>query len=398
MPEPSLVGTHPETDPPSRQVRPSRLVLAAWLACLIMLVAIIVSWLGSGSDDAQNQARRGSELIAAPTSRASVTVRGDAAVVAGPRSEPTLLNLAVHPFDARGTAFAIVDAEPLPPGAQIVFLWVRRAEPKVVHEQVLKDDHGRVIATPVNADVGWEGEIVTLALAVKNPSKRPVVIRQVRLQASGARLALADLLDDWSYFGGFDGKSINVIFGGREDQRVYLPAVVAAAAFIACLGLLFFASRLHLRAGAWLVIPFAASWMLLDLRWQWELSSQAVKTQAMFAGKTLSQRHAAMEHPAFFALVQAARAKLPDAPARVLVTSDFDYFRLRAGYYLYPHNVLAFDWADPSVLRRGDFLLMFAKSDVKFDDATAALQWSDGRKVPARALVQGPGEGLFQIQ
>jgi hypothetical protein len=122
------------------------------------------------------------------------------------------------------------------------------------------------------------------------------------------------------------------------------------------------------------------------------------ETHAAFAGKTLAERHAAMEHPAFFALVEAAASRLPAGRERVFVTSDFDYFRLRAGYYLYPHNVLAYDWADPSALHPGDYLLMFAKSDVKFDAAKGALEWSGGRFVPARALIAGDGEGLFEIR
>ena len=43
---------------------------------------------------------------------------------------------------------------------------------------------------------------------------------------------------------------------------------------------------------------------------------------------------------------QAAIAKLPETPVRIYATSDFEYFRRRAGYHLYPHNVLFDPFAD----------------------------------------------------
>jgi hypothetical protein len=364
---------------------------------LIVLFAVAVA-LGVTPGRDTYVSRRGSDLVASGPGARSATVKGTAMEVMPGGGDPVVLNLAVHPFDATGAGFVIVDAGPIPPGAQLALLWVQGANPGEIHEQILKMEGHRVLPTALGSNAYWQGTIGSAALGVKNPGDRSVVVRGVDLRPSTLSLALGDMLSDWRFFTGWDGKSINVVFGGRDEQRVYLPPLAAGVALVALAGALVLARRRHRPVATWVAIPIIASWVLLDVRWQWQLGSQLRVTHAAFAGKTLEQRHAAMEHPAFFALVQAASKVLPRDHARIFVTSDFDYFRLRAGYYLYPYNVLAFDWADPSVLHSGDYLLLFAKNDVKFDDASGSLEWSGGRRVPAHALVRGDGEGLYQIR
>lgn len=370
----------------------------AWLACLFTLVlgfAIVRGWhLG----ETTSVTRLGRQLIPNAATAQSIRLLGGSLQLSGTGTRPALLDLTISPFQAAEAGLVAVDTGPLPDGAQLALLWVRRSDPGVIHEQVLKLDHGQVAPTILTQNAEWRGEIVSAALGVKNPTAQPVLIGEVRLRPVDVAAVLTDLLSDWMYTGGWDGRSINVAFGGREEQPMYLPLLSFIAAALAA-GI---AAITHRRRGrrasvAWLVVPFIASWMLLDLRWQRELMVQARATHDAFAGKTLAEREAAMENPAFFALVDAARKRLPVEPVRVFTTSDFEYFRLRAGYYLYPHNVLAFDWEDPSVLRRGDYLLLFAKSGITFDAATATLTWSDGRRVAAKALIPGQGQGLYRI-
>jgi hypothetical protein len=377
-----------------RTFAPGALVVA-WFVALVVVVLVVVLALSGSSSGSVQPSRHGNELVA--THAGGVTVRGGTVEVANSGGNPVILNMGIAPFDAASIGFVIVDAQPLPPGAEVALLWVQRAHPGDIREQIVKLDGRQPVPTPLADNPDWQGQIASVALGVKTPTDESVVIREVDLRRATLALTLRDVAGDWMHFAGWNGKSINVVFGGRDEQRVYLPPLAACAALVACAALAFYARRRRASIGIWLAIPFIASWMLLDVRWQSQLVSQVRETHAAFAGKTPAERHAAMEHPAFFALVEAAASRLPPGRERVFVTSDFDYFRLRAGYYLYPHNVLAYDWADPSALHPGDYLLMFAKSDVKFDAAKGALEWSGGRRVPARALIPGDGQGLYEI-
>jgi hypothetical protein len=392
----------PATDAPESpaisSVRPWA-ALTAWLACLLLLVAAAVITAGWHPDQGAYVTRAGRELMPSPQGTAQLRIRGNVIEVAKTDNRPLVLNLAIRPFRTAGSDYVMVDTSPLPVGTELALLWIRQSDPGHIQEQVLKLERDHVVPTLLDGNPEWRGEIASVAIGIKSPSDAPVLIGEVRLRPESPRAVLADMVRDWKYFGGWDGRSINVEFGGRDEQRVYLPPLVALAAFlVSCTMVLVVRRRGRRAAVAWIVIPVVASWMLLDLRWQRQLILQAVETRAAFAGKTLSERHAAMENPSFFELVETALSRLPAKPVRIFATSDFDYFRLRAGYYLYPHNVLAFDWADPGALRSGDYLLMFAKSDVTFDDSTAMLVWSDGRRLSARALIEGRGQGLYQIR
>lgn len=370
----------------------------AWVACVAFLVGIVVTVAAWNAGGGTYQTRDGGELVATAKDAPKVHVRDRAVEVVDVGNAPVVLNLAIRPFDADGGGSVMIDTAPLPPGTQLALLWVRRADPGEMHEQVLKLERNRVVPTLLDGNPDWRGQVIAAAIGIKNASG-PVLINQVRLRPTSMRAILADMVSDWSYFNGWDGRSINVAFGGRDEQRVYLPAIVALAA-IAVPGVWFFNAR---RRGsrvpiAWCVVPFMAAWLALDLRWQRQLLLQTVETHAAFAHKTLAERHAAMEHPAFLGLVDAALRVLPADPVRIFVTSDFDYFRMRAGYYLYPNNVLAFDWADPGVLHSGDYVLMFLKHDVHFDSAHESLTWSDGRQVPVSALIPGQGQGLYRVR
>jgi hypothetical protein len=128
------------------------------------------------------------------------------------------------------------------------------------------------------------------------------------------------------------------------------------------------------------------------------LVQQARATWADFAGRTWEQRHLAMDDGELFRFAQAAIARMPQDPVRVFATSDFEYFRRRAGYHLYPHNVLAYDWADPSVLRPGDYLFLYQKADVRYDTGRRMLLWASGPTLAVTPLIVQRGAGVFVVR
>jgi hypothetical protein len=371
----------------------------AWVIALAALGGLIVAIAGWHIGPTVSIARNGIELGASAASARDVEQRGDGIAVSTPDNRVVVLALGVPPFAAADAGVVTIDGQPIPRDAELALLWVRKTDPGVIHEQRLNEEDGYPQPTLLDRSPEWRGEIAWVALGVKRAPQVLVVIRRVRLESVTPRAVAADLWRGWMHFNPWDGRSINVAFGGREEQRLFLVPLAFGAAALAVAFLVLRARRRRVPLSrAWVVVPFVLSWLLLDARWQAHLVHQARDTHALFGGKTLDERHMLMDDAALYRFIQDNRAKLPAEPARIFVTSDLDYFRLRGGYHLYPHNVLAFDWADPGILRPGDYLLLFQKADVRFDAARGELEWPGDRRVRVEALAAGTGQGLFRVR
>jgi hypothetical protein len=82
--------------------------------------------------------------------------------------------------------------------------------------------------------------------------------------------------------------------------------------------------------------------------------------------------------------------------------ADDHYFRGRAAYHLYPHNVF-FDPRNnlmPAAdqLQPGDWLLAYQRRGVQYDAAQQRLRWDPAQSVAAKVMLVGPGTALFEIR
>src|SRR6185369_9275194 len=110
-------------------------------------------------------------------------------------------------------------------------------------------------------------------------------------------------------------------------------------------------------------------------------------TLAQYGGKSTRDKHAAAEDGALYAFVEKARAVLPATPARIFVAADSPYFRGRAAYHLYPHNV----WFEqnqgllprPEWLRTGDWFFVYQRHGIQYNPEKKSLRWDDGAAVGA---------------
>jgi hypothetical protein len=388
--------TEAAATPPRRGVVIAAL---AWVIALFALVAAVVVVAGWHIGPSVSIVRKGTELQPNAASARNVEPRGDGIAVKTSENRAVVLALNVPPFAAADAGVVTIDGQPTPADAELALLWVRKTDPGVIHEQRLNEEGGYPQPTLLDRSPEWRGEIVWLGLGIKRAPDVPVVIRRILVESVTPRAVAQDLWRGWMHFSPWDGRSINVSFGGREEQRVFLLPLAFVAAALATGFLVLYARRKRVAVSrAWLVVPFVLSWLLLDARWQSHLVHQARDTRALFGGRTLAQRHMLMDDAALYQFIEANRGRLPAEPARIFVTSDLDYFRLRGGYHLYPHNVLAFDWADPGILRPGDYLLLFQKADVRFDATHAELLWPGDRRVRVEALAASAGMGLFKVR
>ena len=113
-------------------------------------------------------------------------------------------------------------------------------------------------------------------------------------------------------------------------------------------------------------------------------------------------KHLAAEDGELFAFIERVRAALPAKPARVFVVAEAPYFRGRAAYHLYPHNIFYDPARDvmPSreVVRAGDWLVVYQRRGVQYDAAARRLRWDGGPPVPAALEFAGDAGALFRFE
>jgi hypothetical protein len=375
-------------------------VAVAWLATFAILLAVCAALLGPppARDDAPALERRGRDLM---PNNSNARPSGDAMVVANRREAPlTLLAISQQPVRTADYARVIVDAEPVPRGVEIALIWVRAGEPGRAHDVAIGlDAQRRVRPTMLDRDAEWRGDVTLLALGIKGPMETAWTVRSLRVEPPSLTGTLSDIVGGWTAFERWDGRSINVLFGGADEQRAWLPPLAFAASLAAAALAAWRARRRGQRVHPALVLlPFVAGWLVVDLRWQWNLVTQARTTVAEFGGRDWAERHAQMEDGDLFRFVQQAVAKLPREPVRIFVNSDYEYFRRRAGYHLYPHNVLSYDWGEPSLLKPGEYLLLYQMADVRYDAGQRKLLWANGRQLAVTPLIAQRGAGLFVVR
>ena len=392
-PVPTPVSIHP---------RSIALAFAAALAlCLLAYLAYAVPgrWISSAAEQSFGATR-----LSVP--RGTAALAGDDLVVSRAAEDGnTVVSLNT---DFRAADYPVVAwlAGGFPADARVALLWRTDVEPARVNKRVLDvQGDGRLVPADVHEDPHWLGRIVGLALVVQGPIQQPLRIRGVVAKPGGALDTLRDRSREWTAPEPWTGASINTVVGGADVQQLPLPALLASAVAVAVF-IVWLVMRK--RSGAATAVATAAvvlvlvAWLVLDARWMVSLTREAHATALQFAGKDLRQKHLAAQDHDLFAFIEKARGVMPKDPARVFVLADADYFRGRAAYHLYPHNV----WFDPyrnavpppGQLRAGDWLVVYQRRGVQYDAARHSIRFDDGATVAAEVKLIDHGGALFLVQ
>jgi hypothetical protein len=285
-------------------------------------------------------------------------------------------------------------------------LWRSDFQPDRLNNVPLRVEAGRAVPTVVAGNPAWIGHITGLALAIHGTLAQPVVIRGVTAKPMGVTGIARDRLHDWLAFERWNGASINTIAGGEDYQPLPLPILLALVVGLSSIAVV--AVR-HFRPAAFtLPLPailtafFLAGWLLLDMRWGFNLIRQERDTATRYAGKDAHDKRLANEDGQLFAFIEESLAVMPRTPVRVFVASDADYFRGRAAYHLYPHRVYfnprSRELPPASDLHAGDWLLVYRQHGIQFDRGQGRLRW-DGNQIAAAELkLVEPGGALFLIR
>ena len=370
------------------------------LFALYLSFAVPGAWIVSAPD----RSWKASEL--ALVGGAGSVVDGALVITAMGSNDTALvtLNTEISSADYPGIEWVVAG---LPDNADVRLLWrsdVARGRTNLATGTV---EAGTLRTFVLARDPAWIGHITGLALAIRAPLTAPLRINRVVARPLDAMDIAGDRLREWTTFEPFNGASINTITGGANTQDLPLPAFAAAGAALAILLLLAlgrFAPTLYaMRAACTIAGIFVATWFVVDARWALNLVRQTRVTYAQYAGKSLEQKHLAAEDSELYAFVEKSLALMPKTPVRVFVAAGEHYFRGRAAYHLYPHNVqfAAFrDTIAPAAwMKPGDWMLVYHRRGVQYDAERKLLRWDDGPPVSAELkLLEAHGAALFLIQ
>ena len=375
------------------------LFVVALLLCVLIYLALNIpaSWFPSATPVAWT-------AQALTLTRGTGSIEGDSLIVTAPDASGLVLvslNSNFRSSEYPSIAWAAID---VPERSDVRLLWSTDYAPNKLNAAPLTIASGRLVPIVLVKDPDWVGRITGLALAVRGPLPQPLIIRGVVAKPMGAVEILRDRAHEWLAFEGWNGTSINTITGGADVQDLPLPVLLAVVLPIAVAGWYGIARRasgLAALPGA-MALLFVIAWAILDARWAWNLVRQVNETATQYAGKDWGERHLAAEDGPLFEFIREVRAKLPAGPARVFMIADAHYFRGRGAYHLYPYNVYFDPWQNmappPSLLRPGDYLVVYQRHGIQYDPALQRLRWDGREPVAAELLLTAPGAAAFRIR
>ena len=391
------------TAPSSRAAwgRVALLFFAGLVACVLIYLAVAVprAWFPAATPRtwvADNLAlARGLGSIA----------DNELVITAPDKGGTTIVSVVVKLRSSEYSAIAWI-AKDIPGEADVRMLWQNDYAPEKIFSTRVRIEGGRPLLAMVTNERDWIGNITGLALVIQGPLPQPARIRGVVAKPMGAFEILGDRMREWFTFEGWTGTSINTVTGGPDAQDLPLPLLLAGAVALA-VGI---AWLLRYFRPHWLPLPlplvlaalFVAASLVLDGRWTWNLARQFAATESQYAGLDSRAKSIASEDGALYAFVEKTRKVLPESPARVFVFADAHYFRGRAAYHLYPHNVY-FDPAMNTVppygaLHQGDWVVVFQRRGIQYNAAEQSLRWDGGPTIAAELKLVDPLGAVFLIK
>jgi hypothetical protein len=285
----------------------------------------------------------------------------------------------------------------------VYFIWRTAEDPEKVSYTPLHlhGDSNGTVYTGSHAE--WRGRVTEVGLDIYGDLReQPLTITKlIMLPASGGPL-LNSIWSEWTAFKGWTQKSAHHLRGSPENGL--LSPTLAAAAWSG-LALIILAGsnllkRFHILLGCAGVIFIP--WIALDLLWQSNLSAQLNETKTLFAGKNQQEKHLAdLESELYQYTSYLKKEVLPQPGVRIFLLHDSPhrtYKRLKAQYYLLPHNVYNYDrFPQKQAVNEGDYILVLGDiSGLKFIPESNSLAWGN-KSLQVRSVNVGPQGSVYQV-
>jgi hypothetical protein len=214
---------------------------------------------------------------------------------------------------------------------------------------------------------------------------------------------LTILARDWMKLEPWSGRSINFHAGVQSPNRLLSP-VLLVALWVALAGLLFALSSRRIAARqitGGMAILFLTGWLVLDMRWQWQLATRLVQTYERYGHLPITEREQAMPDARIALAVDRMRQALPEQPLRLIILSNdpSDYVTHRVRYHFLPNRVYATDRLPaPRHLHEGDSILVLTRTEAVHYDQRQGLLMGNQASIPVEYLGRVPGFGaLYRV-
>lgn len=272
------------------------------------------------------------------------------------------------------------------PGAALKLVWRTQDDPAALRSADLPGTAGESAWLELSRHPDWQGSVVELGVyAYTSDERDPLTITHLTLQPYDWRGDLASSWADWTGYRGWTSRTINQMYGALDVEALSPVLVAAAWSALAVLLLLLSGLFIGVQAGS-LAAALLLPWVGLDLLWQNELMTQLVQTREQFAGKTVTEKHLAdVDRHIYRYITRLKQDVLPDRASRILVLHDshgHNFARLKAQYYLLPHNVYNYGRVPPDYgLETFDYVLALGELPrVEYDAGTRKLLWKYGKR------------------
>jgi len=284
------------------------------------------------------------------------------------------------------------------------FVW-RIASDQLPHGVDLPRNTRGSVRVDLVRNPDWRGEITEVGIFVRTMDPAPdVTISHLSLEPLSAGGIMEGHWLDWTAPRGWTQLSINQLYG-TSDPRALSPVLVAAlwsglALLLLWVTALLFGSGHRGAVVAVVLIP----WVSVDLLWQNELGAQLARTREQFAGKTRHEKHLAdIDGPVYRYIRRLKEDVLPPEPARIILLHQqregHNYERLKAQYYLLPHNVYNFDnELPPGDLQGVDYILTLGASPfTRYRERERELVSRGGNRVSAALVDEDSLGSLYRV-
>jgi len=273
------------------------------------------------------------------------------------------------------------------PGPVLKLVWRTAQDPGVLKSVDIAATDGDAAWLELSRHPDWRATVLELGIYAYTEDEHDALsIAQLALQPHDWRGELASTWADWTGFRGWTSRSINLLYGTADAAALSPVLAVGAWAVLAVILLLIMgvvAGRLF--AGA-LAAAVLVPWIALDLLWQEELMTQLAQTRDQFGGKSVAQKHLAdVDRHIYRYITRLKDEVLPAGSSRILLlhnSHSHNFNRLKAQYYLLPHNVFNFGRVPPEYgLGTIDYILVLGDSPrLEYDAGRQALLWKHGRR------------------
>ena len=383
-----------------------RLVLAALGGALLTGLLLLLFYIGDGLT-----------VVAPP-----VVLTGAELQLAAGQGEHTAAGLQIRQPDAQGLSVVqgpvqrMVRAalyphlswqvEGLAPGSEMRLAWVTLAEPRTVRERLLPAQAAGSV--DLGTDPHWRGRIAMMGLMVRGPLAEPLLVQRLELRpvTRGSVGLWRWAVGEWSELEDWSQRSINYIAGAPLDALFYPVLVVALWVGLSVVLYILLAWPAPASRG-WK--PYAAlfllGWLVLDLRWQWDLSQRVQQTEARFAGKSGDEQRLAATDGDLYRFLLDVRRHLPETPVRIFIVSadpaeNTTYEAGRARYHLLPHNGYAGLSRPPDArvaVENSYVLILSPVPGIRYDRNAQVLEWENGQ-LPVELRYMAPAGALFRVR